>query len=310
MTASEVSASYRPGEWFGIFGEHVTVVLPPSEKARVARIWTMADEGAGFDEVLDALIADGLRQLPGFVLVSESDGQTTVVIRGPARAEFVVGDETVVVEGSSVTTWAERSLREVSSMRVEVADDAGAPDLVIDKGLVRVSRIDRPAYAAVVDQVTDVTPERLPAVDDPAEQVEETAFFPELASPDTPPPVGNWHVGPVARLAFSTGEMVDVDRRVVVGRAPVERHPELGEPRLVAVVSPQQEISSTHLEVRPGTGSDVGSAFVTDLGSTNGTVLQQPGLTPEDLTPGVAVRLLPGAVIDLGDGVTIRVDSP
>ena len=54
--------------------------------------------------------------------------------------------------------------------------------------------------------------------------------------------------------------------------------PPTDQPRLVTVPSPHQEISSTHLEVRPGSGADHGSAVVTDLGSTNGTVLAQPGL--------------------------------
>ena len=36
-------------------------------------------------------------------------------------------------------------------------------------------------------------------------------------------------------------------------------------------------------------------------------MLQQPGLPPEDLRPGIAVQLIPGAIIDLGDGVTIQV---
>ena len=51
------------------------------------------------------------------------------------------------------------------------------------------------------------------------------------------------------------------------------------------------------------------SAIATDLGSTNGTVLAQPGLDPEELTPGIAVSLIPGAVLDLGDGVTIQVTN-
>ncbi len=138
--------SYRPGDWFGIFGDQATVVLPPSEKSRVAGIWALVDDGAGFDEVLDALIADGLRELPGFVLVSEADGETKVVIRGAAHAEFTTDDETVTVEGSSVTTWAERSLSGVRSMRIEVADGADGDDLVIRDGLVRIARTDRPAY--------------------------------------------------------------------------------------------------------------------------------------------------------------------
>ena len=72
---------------------------------------------------------------------------------------------------------------------------------------------------------------------------------------------------------------------------------------------PHQEISSTHLEIRPGSGADQGSAVVTDLGSTNGTLVIQPGLPPEDLHPGIAVQLLPGAVVDLGEGVTIQVTT-
>jgi len=78
----------------------------------------------------------------------------------------------------------------------------------------------------------------------------------------------------------------------------------------VTVPSPNQEISSTHLEIRPGSGVDHGSAVVTDLGSTNGTVVVQPGLPPESLQPGIAVQLIPGAVIDLGDGVSIQVGNP
>jgi len=113
---------------------------------------------------------------------------------------------------------------------------------------------------------------------------------------------------PVARLEFSSGERIDVDRVVIVGRAPeAGKFTATEQPLLVTVPSPHQEISSTHLEVRPGSGVDHGAAVVTDLGSTNGTVLVQPGLDPEELRPGAPVQLIPGAVIDLGDSLTIRV---
>jgi len=116
---------------------------------------------------------------------------------------------------------------------------------------------------------------------------------------------------PVASLVFSTGDVVAVDRTVLVGRAPeAGRFASHDQPHVVTVPSPHQEISSTHLEIRPGAGADHGSAIATDLGSTNGTVLAQPGLDAEDLTPGIAVSLIPGAVLDLGDGVTIQVTNP
>ena len=112
---------------------------------------------------------------------------------------------------------------------------------------------------------------------------------------------------PVAKLIFSTGEVVDVDRVILVGRAPeARRFASSDQPHLVTVSSPNHEISSTHLEIRPGAGADHGMAVVTDMGSTNGTVLVQPGLPPEDLQAGIAVSLIPGAILDLGDGVTIQ----
>ena len=298
--------SYRSGAWFGVFGEHATVLLPPSEKARVARLWELVDEGAGFDEVLDALVAGGLRELPGFVLVSESESDTKVVVRGAARASFTADGETVDLEGSSATTWVERTLTSVSSMSVQVDGEGEGEELTLATGLVRVSRVDVPPRTTnAAGQRGDAAP--LPDLG-PA-----TEAMAAPAPPDIPeqPQAPSVVPRPVARLVLSTGETVEVDRAVVLGRAPeAQRAPSADQPRLVTVPSPQQEISSTHLEIRPGSGADHGSAVATDLGSTNGTVVVQPGLPPEDLQPGMAVQLIPGAVIDLGDGVTIQVLDP
>jgi len=521
--------SYRPGTWFGIFGEHATVLLPPSEKRRVAALWELVDDGADFGEVLDALIASGLRDLPGFVLVSNTEGTTKVVLRGPALATFaLVGGETVEVNGAEAATWVERSLVDVDAMQlvVEEPTDGEQADLVISGGLVRVSRVDEPpkttggarsgkraastgtgsakaevAPVAVpvaepvavpvaepvleepvveepvakpvveepVAEVADVHSESVaasadvdvpevgvpevgvpevpiapvpipvpldpfakadaqasdvpvgaepvaekstqagpaeaaveePALDQPTyqepaaeavpeepvwgqpeqpaepqsapmpeapawgdapapepvpepvwgapvpqQQPEATPYVPEQAPAPEPayaepdpnedhdgmtragawdpnqfarqqpgipgqPPAPSVTARPVARLTFSNGDVIDVDRAILVGRAPeARRFSSTDQPRLVTVPSPNQEISSTHLEIRPGSGVDHGTAIVTDMGSTNGTVLVQPGLAPEDLQPGIPVQLIPGAIVDLGDGVTISVTNP
>lgn len=166
-------------------------------------------------------------------------------------------------------------------------------------------------------------------VDPPQDQSSAPAYQPEdhdgatyveSAPPEPPEPVGVTPgrelppavvAKPVAKLVFSTGEVVDVDRTILVGRAPNPgRFASSDKPQLVTVTSPNHEISSTHLEIRPGAGADHGSAVVTDLGSTNGTVLVQPGLPPEDLQAGIAVSLIPGAILDLGDGVTISTTNP
>ncbi|MDT9594250.1 hypothetical protein RDV89_14295 [Nocardioides zeae] len=619
-----VARSYRPGSWFAVFGTGASVLLPPSEKRRVAALWALVDDGAAFDEVLDALIATGLRDLPAFVLLSEGDGgEVRIVVRGAASAVFTTADGETEVSGASAGTWVEQTLRDVTRCSVALPDaqtdgqadgrtDGGETDLPIGTGLVRVARVDAPAVAApvetpvvvaevgdepeaeaevlapatpaeaplppapaeepapvvepvpavapvpaagfaaaaglpelpprpgekreepeagpepepeaesaspadeapadeaylegalppepVADERVDLPPppvafekapepepqpepafedrpESQPAVADnestvfapvlpgagvpqggpaapaapaapeesdeveddvtlvtgrpaPSEPVEHPDGYGPLAStepygssssdsgdpsygsssampplpprapsapawpfdtdtsstaesagagsPDDgtmampavedeqsapPPPSGGfappgwaptppapeqpapaddedhdgmtqdseWNPGslrppqgipgqppapsvtvrPVAKLVFSHGETLDVDRAVLIGRAPeARRFTSAEQPRLVTVPSPQQEISSTHLEIRPGSGVDHGTAVATDMGSTNGTVLVQPGLPPEELKPGIAVQLIPGAVIDLGDGLTIQVANP
>lgn len=361
--------SYRPGTWFGLIGERALVALPPTEKARVAALWELVDEGAGFDITLDALISAGLRDLPGFVLVSTDEGQTDVVIRGAAVARFTVGGEEVVVEGSSATTWAERSLQGVERTLVELepppVDDETTPPYVVDGGLFRVSQIEESRQAgeggrrmralhvveppetdgndAVVPlaavpeapeepQVEDEAPIWVPPdepTDIPVRSPEPPDWIPEppvehdgltLSGPPPPPPpppgIPGQEPAPdvtkvVARLVISSGQTVDVDRVTVIGRAPdSKQYAEDEPPQLVTVPSAHYEISSTHIEVRPGVGADHGTAVITDLGSTNGTVVVQPGLGPQDLAPGEPVQLLPGALIDIGDGITIQVTRP
>ena len=138
MTDPITRRTYLPGSWFGIFGGSATVLLPPSEKARVGALWALIDDGAGFDEVLDALISTGLRDLPAFVLVSDLDGATQVVVRGAARAEFDTAQGLVEIAGSSATTWVEHTLSDVSRVSVVVEDlDSDEDALTIGAGLVR-----------------------------------------------------------------------------------------------------------------------------------------------------------------------------
>ncbi|MDN5894310.1 MAG: hypothetical protein L0H93_09825 [Nocardioides sp.] len=154
MTDAPNSAvrSYRSGGWFAIFGEHASVLLPGSEKSRVASIWELVDAGTGFDELLDALIASGLRSLPSFVLISSVDDPSRIVLRGAARATFVLSDgETVEVDGGEASTWVERTLPGVEKLTLHLEDEVGdlGQDFPIIGGLVRVSRVDQPPLVAV-----------------------------------------------------------------------------------------------------------------------------------------------------------------
>jgi hypothetical protein len=129
-------------------------------------------------------------------------------------------------------------------------------------------------------------------------EVRETV--PEWNGEDAPP------AGPaVAPLVLSTGLVVALDRPVLLGRAPQAARVSSREmPRLVAVPSPQQDISRTHAEVKVE-GDDV---LVTDLDSTNGVHVLRPGRGARRLRPGEPRVLAVDETIDLGDGVTFVVE--
>lgn len=106
-------------------------------------------------------------------------------------------------------------------------------------------------------------------------------------------------------LVLSTGLDVELDRTVLLGRAPqVARVTNRELPRLVTVPSPEQDISRTHAEVRTE-GDDV---LVTDLHSTNGVHVTRQGEGARRLHPGEPTVVVPGEVVDLGDGVTFTVE--
>ncbi|WP_460798473.1 FHA domain-containing protein [Microbacterium sp. GXF0217] len=108
------------------------------------------------------------------------------------------------------------------------------------------------------------------------------------------------------RIRVSTGQVVALDRTVVIGRRPrAPRASGASLPHLIAVESPQQDISRSHLEVRP----EGDTVVVIDLHTTNGSTLLRPGADPVRLHPGEQTLVLSGDVIDLGDGVTVAFED-
>ena len=86
---------------------------------------------------------------------------------------------------------------------------------------------------------------------------------------------------------------------------PISRVGGAAVPRLVAVPSPEQDISRSHLEIRP----EGVSVLVVDLGSTNGSTLLREGQLPVRLHPNEAVLVVEGDVVDLGEGVTVTFEG-
>ena len=116
-------------------------------------------------------------------------------------------------------------------------------------------------------------------------------------------------VGPpvLAVLRASDGTSAEVDRPVLIGRAPSGERSGSRTPRLMTVASPNHDISRTHLEVAP----DDWQIVVTDLDSTNGTILVPPRSSDrQQLTPGTPVPVEVGTVMELGDGVSVLIEVP
>ncbi|HEY5820919.1 MAG TPA: FHA domain-containing protein [Propionibacteriaceae bacterium] len=112
---------------------------------------------------------------------------------------------------------------------------------------------------------------------------------------------------PLALLRASNGVTETLDRVVMVGRAPAAARSSVEAPALMTVPSPGHDISRTHVEVAP----EGWQILVTDLRSTNGTVLIRPGTGErQQLPPGEPVPVPLGCVLELGDGVSVLVDFP
>ncbi|MFV0408052.1 MAG: FHA domain-containing protein [Propioniciclava sp.] len=122
------------------------------------------------------------------------------------------------------------------------------------------------------------------------------------ASPTPGAQPSNEAAAAVGQVRVSDGQIVALDRPVILGRRPRATGTGGALPHLVVVESPQQDISRNHLEVRP----EGDSVVVVDLHTTNGSTLLRPGTDPVLLHPGEATLVLSGDTIDLGDGITVN----
>ncbi|THG35596.1 FHA domain-containing protein [Glaciibacter flavus] len=104
---------------------------------------------------------------------------------------------------------------------------------------------------------------------------------------------------------IGAGETRPLDAVYLIGRKPryARVAPADTDVRLIAVPSPTTEVSSTHLELRAQ-----GSAIVvTDLRSTNGTIVHPARGRRVRLRPGESLVVMPGTRVDIGDDTIIEV---
>jgi len=110
----------------------------------------------------------------------------------------------------------------------------------------------------------------------------------------------------LGRARLSTGELLDLDQSLIIGRQPSVSRVQGGVmPRLVQVPSPEGDISRSHVEVR----LEGWHVMLCDLKATNGTVLVREGQPPRRLAQNEMAILLDGDIAELGDNISLRFEE-
>lgn len=109
----------------------------------------------------------------------------------------------------------------------------------------------------------------------------------------------------LAGVHSTTGEFANLHIAVLIGRSPDAAKAPQGA-HLMRVASPSSDISRSHIIVTPRDWS----VIVTDLDSTNGTTIIPTGEQPFVLANGESVQVDLGTVLDLGEGVSVRIEPP
>ena len=103
-------------------------------------------------------------------------------------------------------------------------------------------------------------------------------------------------------LRLSSGDVVTLDRSVLLGRSPKpgDGLAASDRPHVVKVPSPERDVSRNHLEVV----LEGWHVLVRDLGTTNGSTVTLPGRGPVRVRAHDQQVLEPGSVVSMADEVS------
>lgn len=182
--------------------------------------------------------------------------------------------------------------------------DAGIPD---DDTIIR-DRVPFADLALIFEEVArraGVASEPFSLVEpNRAPPTEASVPIVERARAQLPPADDSSRAAPVHRFRVNNHEPIALDAPAILGRRPSAPRVTKGPlARLVRVPSPLREVSSTHLELR----QHGASVIVTDLRSTNGTIITVPGFSAQKLLQGESVVVSAGTVVDIGDGNLVEI---
>jgi pSer/pThr/pTyr-binding forkhead associated (FHA) protein len=109
----------------------------------------------------------------------------------------------------------------------------------------------------------------------------------------------------LGRLQLSTGEEIDLDRPLLIGRNPKLEGRLMSELPRTVKLEHLQGLSRTHAMISP----EGWQVFVVDLGSVNHTTVTLPGRPPRQLHADEPVPIVHGTTIDFGGEVTATYDA-
>ena len=110
---------------------------------------------------------------------------------------------------------------------------------------------------------------------------------------------------PLGGLRLPTGEVVPLDRGVILGRKPAPAEGSTDWPHLVHLPKDHSFVSRRHLQIELD-GWDV---VARDLDSRGGTTIAPPGRDPERMRPGDSYVLEAGTVLDMAHVYSVRFES-
>lgn len=242
------------------------VLLIDLDLQRASTFWdTFASGSTSIEEILSILTQDGINQVPDFAyaeLVDPIRGSVTVAVRGSGTAS--IGD--TAYEGVGAMTWVEASGKHVTSLTLSLTSASGdgvagnQVMLPIEHGVVQTGNI----------------------IWGNEEPVEESTVVKRT--------IPSW------MLRFTTGQVIGVGGRVVVGRRPTPTI--VAGEQLEQLLSPQREVSANHALL---IGESDGVRLI-DLDSKNGSIVRDADGASVLVTDGAEMLLEEGVTVDFGDG--------
>lgn len=292
-----VGVEYTTGDNPTLVGRQLLVVLAGTGADEVAAsVAAEVENAVTIDEAVGTIVRGSAGHTPDFVVAQFLGTVMQAQFRGSRLALRVTrrdGTE-VIFRARKVTGWS--TVTETDCLTAEVIDVSASSGRrstqPASPGSFTSSRVTYrsgvPTAAAPPSVVASgvTAPTAAPVV---------AVVLPEVVPDDVPTRT---------TLEFTTGQLVDVDRTILIGRSPrVERSAVADIPALLPVDSAGHSVSRTHLKI----SVDGDRVLLEDLNSTNGTEVIPADGEASSLRPGEQALLSDGMVVSLGDHVAFRV---